>query len=83
MEIRFANATEIWAVGASIGAEHRPTRPMFVHSSDGGSTWNVVLPDGMFGAEAVSVSMVSPEIGYAVLLNGITQAASIAKYGGI
>ncbi len=80
MELRFANATEIWAVGAMIAAE---PRPMFVHSSDGGQTWTTDTPAGMFGSEAMSISMVTPEVGYAVVLNGITQAASIAKYGGV
>eukprot|EP00048_Salpingoeca_helianthica_P014461 m.221809 g.221809 ORF g.221809 m.221809 type:complete len:410 (+) comp15890_c1_seq1:57-1286(+) len=80
MEIRFANATEIWAAGSKIA--NFPSA-MWVHSSDGGKTWTTSIPDHLLGTAAMSISMVSPSIGYSSLINSVTQQSDIAKYGGI
>ncbi len=57
--------------------------PLFVHSVDGGENWELDLPAYMKGAMAVALSFPIATVGYAVLLNTITQSASIAKYGGL
>ena len=56
--------------------------PMFLHSLDGGKTWTFEIEHAMTGAIGVSLSFPSATVGYSVVLNGITQSSSIAKYGG-
>jgi len=80
MEIRFANSTDVWVAGSKIG--NFPSA-MWVHSSDGGKTWTTDTPAHLLGTAAMSISMVSPSIGYSSLINSITQQSDIAKYGGI
>jgi hypothetical protein len=55
---------------------------MFLHSTDGGKTWDVDIENLIVGAVAVSISFPTPAVGFAVVLNSITQSSSVAKYGG-
>ena len=54
---------------------------MFLHSLDGGKTWSAEIEHAMTGAVAMSLSFPSATVGYSVVLNGITQSSSVAKYG--
>ncbi len=53
---------------------------MFLHSVDGGQTWTFETEGSQLGAIAVSLSFPTQTVGYAVVMNSITQSSSIVKY---
>lgn len=78
MEIEFVSATEAWACGGSHGFF---TLPLFLHTTDGGSTWTEVAGNGdLRGNFCVGLDMLNAKLGYAAVVDTLTQTASVAKY---
>ena len=77
LELRYASDTEVWAVGGAL--EQRSTNAWFVHSSDGGKTWaaDATLLKGFYG---LGVTMLSPTLGFAAMVDANTQTAGLAKF---
>ena len=78
MGLEFTSATEAWACGGSIGLF---TKPMFLHTTDGGASWtNVPGNADLAGSICLGLDMISPTVGYAAVDNVGRQTASVAKF---
>merc|ERR1719181_1419669 len=80
MGLEFVSAKEAWACGGTIGV---PVSPLFLHTTDGGATWNPVKTDlDLIGNVCLALDMLASAdgVGYAAMDNVGRQQASVAKY---
>jgi photosystem II stability/assembly factor-like uncharacterized protein len=78
MGLEFTSATEAWGCGGSIGLF---TKPLFLHTTDGGATWASVQGNAdLAGSVCLGLDMISEDVGYAAVDNVGRQTASVAKF---
>jgi len=79
MGLEFVGANEAWACGGII--KLIPV-PLLLHSTDGGQTWTQVEADAdLRGNICLGFDMLSPQTGFASMINLQKQQTTVAKYG--
>lgn len=76
-QLQFVDDNTIWSVGgyaANFGGA------IFLLSTDGGKTW-AMQPNKIIGL-AIGMDMVSASLGFATVINTVTQQTGVASYGG-